>query len=108
MPIKWRSVDLPAPEGPMMETNSPSLISTLMRRRTNVLVGPCSKYFSILRNEIIVNFRPLAEYMIILQAGARNAKATFRGIIPCMWRSMAGVAAGLCLWGQQGIQYQKP
>ena len=36
----------------MMETNSPSLISTLMRRRTKVLVGPCSKYFSTFRRTI--------------------------------------------------------
>src|SRR5580704_17392108 len=50
MPIKCSSVDLPAPEGPMMETNSPSLISALMRRSTNVLVGPCSKYFSTFRS----------------------------------------------------------
>src|SRR5580698_2954386 len=53
MPITCSNVDLPAPEGPMMETNSPSLISTLMRRRTKVLVGPCSKYFSTLRSWII-------------------------------------------------------
>src|SRR5579862_1559427 len=53
MPITCNSVDLPAPEGPMIETNSPSLISTLMRRKTKVLVGPCSKYFSTLRNWII-------------------------------------------------------
>src|SRR5271168_3773856 len=53
MPSKCSSVDLPAPEGPMMETNSPSLISTLMRGRTKVLVGPCSKNFSTLRSWII-------------------------------------------------------
>src|SRR5437660_7964803 len=53
IPNKCSSVDLPAPEGPMMETNSPSLISMLMRRRTKVLVGPCSKYFSAFRRTII-------------------------------------------------------
>src|SRR5271169_3669174 len=53
MPSRCRMVDLPAPEGPMMETNSPSLISRLMRRNTNVLVGPCSKYFSTFRRTII-------------------------------------------------------
>src|SRR2546429_736477 len=53
MPNKCSSVDLPAPDGPMMETNSPSLISALMRRRTKVLVGPCSKYFSTFRRTII-------------------------------------------------------
>src|SRR5260370_32310399 len=52
MPSKCKSVDLPAPEGPMMETNSPSLILALMRRRTKVLVGPCSKYFSTFRRTI--------------------------------------------------------
>src|ERR1700730_13311114 len=53
IPSKCSSVDLPAPEGPMMETNSPSLISALMRRRTKVLVGPCSKYFSTFRRTIM-------------------------------------------------------
>src|SRR5262245_19905377 len=53
MPSKWSSVDLPAPEGPITETNSPSLIATLMRRSTNVLVGQFSKYFSTLRSTII-------------------------------------------------------
>src|SRR5579864_6178704 len=52
IPSKCSSVDLPAPDGPMMETNSPSLISALMRRRTKVLVGPCSKYFSTFRRTI--------------------------------------------------------
>src|SRR5579859_5015916 len=47
------SVDLPAPDGPMMDTKSPSLISRLMRRNTNVLVGPCSKYFSTFWSVII-------------------------------------------------------
>src|SRR5689334_16563964 len=52
MPSRCSNVDLPAPDGPMMETNSPSLISTLTRRRTKVFVGPCSKYFSTLRRTI--------------------------------------------------------
>ena len=33
-PRMLSSVDFPAPDGPMMVTNSPSLISTLMRRST--------------------------------------------------------------------------
>ena len=53
MPSRCSSVDLPAPEGPMMEMNSPSFTSALMRRSTKVLVGPCSKYFSTLRRTII-------------------------------------------------------
>src|SRR5580658_9386444 len=65
MPIRCSSVDLPAPEGPMIETNSPSLISTLMRRSTNVLVGPCSKYFSTFRS---VRIGELIVYVSIVTA----------------------------------------
>src|ERR1700758_4202275 len=53
MPSKCSRVDLPAPDGPMMEMNSPSLTSALTRRSTNVLVGPCSKYFSTFRKTIM-------------------------------------------------------
>src|SRR5208283_4419087 len=53
MPSRCSSVLFPAPEGPMMDMKSPSFTSRLMRRRTNVLVGPCSKYFSTLRSWII-------------------------------------------------------
>src|SRR5260370_32209048 len=66
MPSKCKSVDLPAPEGPMMETNSPSLISALMRRKTKVLVGPCSKYFSTFRRTIIGE---LIDTLILLRLG---------------------------------------
>src|SRR5271156_3311894 len=78
MPSKCSSVDLPAPEGPMMETNSPSLISTLMRRSTKVLVGPCSKYFSTFRSvrigELIV-YVPIVGQVLSphLHAGLRFA-----------------------------------
>src|SRR6266853_3668217 len=68
MPSKCNSVDLPAPEGPMMETNSPSLISALIRRRTKVLVGPCSKYFSTLRRTIIGE---LIDTLILLRTSHR-------------------------------------
>ena len=34
IPMMCRSVDLPAPDGPMIETNSPSLMSALIRRST--------------------------------------------------------------------------
>jgi len=34
MPRMWSSVDLPAPEGPMIDTNSPGLMSTAMRLST--------------------------------------------------------------------------
>src|SRR5260370_38096155 len=66
IPNKCSSVDLPAPEGPMMETNSPSLISALMRRRTKVLVGPCSKYFSTFRRTTIGE---LIDTLILLRFG---------------------------------------
>jgi hypothetical protein len=36
----------------MMETNSPSLMSTLMRRSTNVRLAPWAYDFSILRSEM--------------------------------------------------------
>ena len=40
MPITFNKVDLPEPEGPMMETNSPSLIERFISRRRNVLFPP--------------------------------------------------------------------
>src|SRR5687767_6788507 len=46
------SVDLPAPEGPMIETNSPALISSVIRRSTNVWPAPTGKDFSIPRNDM--------------------------------------------------------
>src|SRR5687768_9083310 len=49
MPIMCSRVDLPAPEGPMIETNSPSFTSTLIRRSTYVRLVPCAYDFSILR-----------------------------------------------------------
>src|SRR5580693_6230662 len=87
MPSKCSSVDLPAPEGPMMETNSPSLISALMRRNTNVLVGPCSKYFSTFRS---VRIGELIVYVSIVThrrgaslrlAGGRKPEACGAGAI---------------------------
>jgi hypothetical protein len=38
----WSSVDLPAPDGPMIDTNSPSLMSSVTRRNTHVRVVPCA------------------------------------------------------------------
>src|SRR5947209_1192018 len=54
MPRMWSSVDFPAPEGPMIDTNSPSLISALMRRSTYVRATPCGYDFSRFRNEISI------------------------------------------------------
>src|SRR5258708_40379162 len=54
MPRMWSSVDLPAPDGPMIETNSPSLMSALMRRRTNVRPTPCGYDFSTARREMSI------------------------------------------------------
>src|SRR5262245_44892137 len=48
MPRMCRSVDFPAPDGPMIETNSPGLISSVMRRRTYVWPGPAGYDFSTL------------------------------------------------------------
>src|SRR5689334_20933708 len=44
-----RSVDLPAPEGPMMEMNSPGCTSKVMRRSTYIRPAGVSKTFSRLR-----------------------------------------------------------
>src|ERR1700681_1595887 len=52
MPMMCSSVDLPAPDGPMTETNSPSLMSISIRRRTKVRPTPCAYDFSMLRSEI--------------------------------------------------------
>src|SRR5436190_18923040 len=49
MPRMWRSVDLPAPDGPMIDTNSPGLMSSVMRRSTYVCPGPTGKDFSTAR-----------------------------------------------------------
>src|SRR5688572_1169023 len=46
MPSTASKVDFPAPEGPMMETNSPGLMSKVMRRRTYILPAGVSKTFS--------------------------------------------------------------
>src|SRR5215216_369786 len=43
MPRMPRRVDFPAPDGPMMVTNSPSWIVRSIRRRTYVVVGPAWK-----------------------------------------------------------------
>src|SRR5688572_24579144 len=47
IPRIWSSVDLPAPDGPMMDTNSPGLISTVIRRSTYVWPGPAGNAFSM-------------------------------------------------------------
>src|SRR5687768_11898663 len=49
MPMMWSRVDLPAPEGPMIDTNSPSRMSRLMRRSTHVRLVPCAYDFSRFR-----------------------------------------------------------
>ncbi len=54
IPRIWSNVDLPAPDGPMMERNSPSLTSMSICRRTNVLLTPCEYDFSKLRSAIMV------------------------------------------------------
>src|ERR1043165_432447 len=53
MPRMCNNVDFPAPDGPMIETNSPGLMSRLIRRRTYVLAGPCENAFSTPRKLII-------------------------------------------------------
>src|SRR5258708_1086821 len=50
MPRMLRSVDFPAPEGPMMVTNTSGWMSRVMRRRTKNLCAPASKDFSMFFN----------------------------------------------------------
>src|SRR5215475_13913880 len=47
-----KSVDLPAPDGPMIETNSPGLMSSVMRRSTKVWPAPTGNDFSTPRNDM--------------------------------------------------------
>src|SRR5579862_7394378 len=49
MPMMCSSVDLPAPDGPMIDTNSPSLMSSAMRRSTHVRLAPSAYDFSMFR-----------------------------------------------------------
>src|ERR1044071_862284 len=46
------SVDFPAPDGPMIEMNSPGLMSALMRRRTYIRPAGVSNTFSSPRSEM--------------------------------------------------------
>jgi hypothetical protein len=43
----WRSVDLPAPDGPMIETNSPDRMSRLIARKIHVVDAPLPTDFSM-------------------------------------------------------------
>src|SRR4051794_35458488 len=52
MPRIASNVDLPAPDGPMIETNSRGWISPVMRRSTKVRPAGVSNTFSMLRNEM--------------------------------------------------------
>src|ERR1051325_1069738 len=52
MPRMASSVDLPAPDGPMKVTNSPSAMSSVMRRKTNVCPAAVLYDFSTSRSEI--------------------------------------------------------
>lgn len=50
----------------------------------------------------------MPEYTIIPHARSCTAKATFRCIIPSMWRTVVGALAAACLLAQQTIEIQKP
>src|SRR5437868_11387529 len=53
MPTMCSSVDFPAPDGPIIDTNSPGAISRSIRRSTYVRVGPWGNDFSTPRKLII-------------------------------------------------------
>src|SRR5690349_16655652 len=43
----WSSVDLPAPDGPMIDTNSPERMSRSMARTIHVVAAPFATDFSM-------------------------------------------------------------
>src|SRR5688572_32153158 len=51
-PRMCRSVDLPAPDGPMIDTNSPGLMSSVIRRSTYDWPLPTGYDFSTPRSDI--------------------------------------------------------
>src|SRR4029079_13428295 len=52
MPRMCSNVDLPAPDGPMIEMNSPGLMSRVMRRRPQVWPAPTGNDFSTPRSDM--------------------------------------------------------
>src|ERR1700722_8274720 len=52
IPMMLSNVDLPAPDGPMIVTNSPGIMSSVTRRSKKNLFGPASIDFSKFRIEI--------------------------------------------------------
>ncbi len=54
IPMMLSSVDFPAPEGPMIDTNSPGRTSYVMRRSTKVCDDPAWNDFSTFRIEMSV------------------------------------------------------
>src|SRR6476661_2772881 len=75
MPRMCNNVDFPAPDGPMIETNSPGLMSTLIRRRTYVLVGPWENAFSTPRKLIIGSLQNHFQPTLVLLPGSRAVRS---------------------------------
>src|SRR5437867_1875874 len=78
-----RTVDLPAPDGPMTETNSPSLMSTFTRRRTYVRPTPCGYDFSMFLSDISMS---LGSRRRVDRSGARARPPRLA------WRSESRIA----------------
>src|SRR5213594_1410501 len=75
------SVDLPAPEGPMIDTKSPSSMSRLIRRRTKVLPGPWTYDFSMLRIRMSapISLAPQGDHRVDPGGAARRHDARQEG-----------------------------
>src|SRR5689334_3503709 len=71
MPRMCNKVDFPAPDGPMIETNSPGLMSKLILRNTYVLVGPWENAFSTPRKLIMKSLQNHFQPTLVLLPGSR-------------------------------------
>src|ERR1051326_4249504 len=72
MPRMCNKVDFPAPDGPMIETNSPGLMSRLIRLKTYVLVGPWENAFSTPRKLIIESLQNHSQPTLVSLPGSRD------------------------------------
>src|SRR5258708_5531414 len=93
----WSKVDFPAPDGPMMEMNSPSFTSMSIRRRIKVRVAPVGKDFSILRSLIITI---LASWCFERYRTSNRNDGTLSAPAPVSCIGLAGMAQA---YRQRGI-----
>src|ERR1044071_4624769 len=72
MPRMCNKVDFPAPDGPMIDTNSPGLMSRLILLKTYVFVGPWEKAFSTPRKLIIESLQSRFQPTRVSLPGSRD------------------------------------